>query len=149
VDRFRGNHPTRVDDKGRLKLPAEFKRLIDEKYSLQFFITSRDGEEAEIYPMPEWEQVEEKLAKISNFNAAKRRLMDQINFYGQSVEMDAQGRLLLPQTLREKANLVAGDVTVVGAATYLRVSNKATYATRVEMNKLTVEDAKELESLGV
>ena len=146
---FRGNHPTRVDDKGRLKIPAEFKRLIDEKYSLQFFITSRDGEEAEIYPMPEWEEVEEKLAKISNFNAAKRKLMDQINFYGQSAEMDAQGRLLLPQILREKANLVAGDVTVVGAGTYLRVSNKAAYEDRVQTNKLTVEDAKELESLGL
>jgi MraZ protein len=146
---FRGNHPTRVDDKGRLKVPAEFKRVIDEKYNLQFFITSRDGEDAEIYPMTEWEKIEEKLAQISNFNSAKRKLMDQINFYGQGAEMDTQGRLLLPQILREKANLVAGDVTVVGALTYLRVTNRAAYEGRVEANKLTVEDAKELESLGL
>ncbi|PYX46476.1 MAG: division/cell wall cluster transcriptional repressor MraZ, partial [Acidobacteria bacterium] len=40
---FRGNHPTRVDEKGRLKVPAEFKRVIDEKYGTQFYITSLDG----------------------------------------------------------------------------------------------------------
>ena len=146
---FRGNHPTRVDDKGRLKVPAEFKRLIDEKYNLQFFITSRDGEEAEIYPMPEWEKIEEKLAGISNFNAAKRKFMDQVNFYGQTAELDAQGRLLLPQILREKADLVAGDVTVIGMGTYLRVKNRGAYEDRVQANKLTVDDEKELESLGL
>lgn len=146
---FRGNHPTRVDDKGRLKLPAEFKRLIDEKYNMQFFITSRDGRDAEVYPMPEWEKIEEKLAGISSFNPAKKKFMDQINFYGQTAEMDAQGRLLLPQILREKANLVAGDATVVGELTFLRVSNRAVYEERVDNNQLTVEDAKELESLGL
>ncbi len=146
---FRGNHPTRVDDKGRLKMPAEFKRLIDEKYNMQFFITSRDGRDAEIYPMPEWEKIEEKLAGISSFNPAKKKFMDQVNYYGQTAEMDAQGRLLLPQILREKADLVAGDVTVVGELTFLRVSNRGAYEARVDSNQLTVEDAKELESLGL
>ena len=41
---FRGNHPTRVDEKGRLKLPAEFKRRVDELYGPQFYITSKDGQ---------------------------------------------------------------------------------------------------------
>jgi MraZ protein len=146
---FRGNHPTRVDDKGRLKMPAEFKRLIDEKYNMQFFITSRDGKDAEVYPLPEWEKIEEKLAGISSFNPAKKKFMDQVNYYGQMAEMDAQGRLLLPQILREKANLIAGDVTVVGELTFLRVSNRAAYEQRVDNNPLTVEDAKELEGLGL
>ena len=59
---FRGNHPTRVDEKGRLKVPAEFKRVIDEKYGTQFYITSLDGKVAQIYPFEEWEQIEKKLA---------------------------------------------------------------------------------------
>ena len=45
---FRGNHPARVDEKGRLKLPAEFKRICDELYGPRFYITSRDGTRAEI-----------------------------------------------------------------------------------------------------
>ena len=37
---FRGNHPTRVDEKGRLKIPSDFKREVDERYGSQFFITT-------------------------------------------------------------------------------------------------------------
>ena len=58
---FRGNHPTRVDEKGRLKVPAEFKRVIDEKYGQQFYITSFDGKVAQVYPFEEWERIEQKL----------------------------------------------------------------------------------------
>ena len=59
--------------------------------------------------MKEWEKFEEKLAAIPNFNPAKKKLMDRMNYYGQTTEMDAQGRVLLPQILRETAN-VMGDV---------------------------------------
>ena len=58
---FRGNHLTRLDDKGRLKVPAEFKREIDENYSAQFYITSWDGKSAKVYPMQAWEEIERKL----------------------------------------------------------------------------------------
>ena len=56
---FRGNIPARVDEKGRLKLPADFKRWFDEVYGPQFYITSKDGESAEIWPLKEWEEIEE------------------------------------------------------------------------------------------
>ena len=59
---FRGNHPTRVDEKGRLKLPAEFKRRVDELYGPMFYITSMDGKRAQVYPMKEWEAIESKIA---------------------------------------------------------------------------------------
>ena len=65
---FRGNHPTRVDEKGRLKVPAEFKRVLDEKYSQQFYITSFDGKSAQMYPFEEWERLEEKFSRLSTFN---------------------------------------------------------------------------------
>ncbi len=69
---FRGNHPTRVDEKGRLKLPADFKRRVDELYGPQFYITSKDGKRAEIYPLKEWEAIEAKLAGIPSMNPAKK-----------------------------------------------------------------------------
>ena len=78
---FRGNHPTRVDEKGRLKVPAEFKRTTDERYGGgQFYITSRDGKVAEIYPFEEWQRIEEKLARVSNFNPAKKKFLDRVNY---------------------------------------------------------------------
>ena len=119
---FRGNHPARVDEKGRLKLPAEFKRQIEESYGTQFYITSKDGKVAEIYPMQEWEKIEQKLAAIPSFNPAKKKLLDRVNYYGQVAEIDGQGRVLLPQILRESAKLMT-DVVVFGMQTYLEVAN--------------------------
>jgi MraZ protein len=141
---FRGNHPTRVDEKGRLKLPSEFKRQVDELYGPQFFITSKDGERAEIYPLKEWERIEDALAKAPS-SAGKKKLMDVTNYYGQVIEMDAQGRLLLPQKLREKAEL-KGEVAVIGQHQRLDVVNDERYAAKLEADPLTGAD---LDSLGI
>src|SRR5204863_7160718 len=102
---FRGNHPTRVDEKGRLKVPAEFKRVIDEKYGTQYYITSLDGKSAQVYPFEEWERIEQKLAALPTYNPAKKKFLSKLNYWGQMVDMDSQGRLLRPQLLRDAAGL--------------------------------------------
>lgn len=145
---FRGNHPTRVDEKGRLKLPAEFKRQIDESYGSQFYITSKDGRVAEIHPLQEWEKFEKKLAEIPNFNSAKKKLLDRLNYFGQMAEMDAQGRVLLPQILREQAG-VMGDVVVFGMQSYLEVANHDAFKQHMDANPLTAEDEQALAAFGL
>jgi MraZ protein len=145
---FRGNHPTRVDEKGRLKVPAEFKRVIDEKYGQQFYITSLDGDVAQVYPFEEWERIEQKLAGLSTFNPTKKKFLSKTNYWGQQVEMDGQGRLLLPQLLRDAARL-KGDVAVTGYQTYLEVRNLEAYEQKVKAEKFTPEDEKTLDELGI
>ncbi len=145
---FRGNHPTRVDEKGRLKVPAEFKRVIDEKYGQQFYITSLDGKVAQVYPFEEWERIEQKLAGLSSFNPTKKKFLDRTNYYGQPVEMDGQGRLLLPQLLRE-AGQIKGEVAVLGNLTYLVVRNLELFKKEIETEKFTPEDEKTLDELGI
>jgi MraZ protein len=145
---FRGNHPTRVDEKGRLKVPAEFKRVIDEKYGTQFYITSLDGKVAQVYPFEEWERIEHKLAGLSNFNPTKKKFLDRTNYYGQQVEMDGQGRLLLPQLLRE-AGQIKGEVAVLGNLTFLEVRNLELFKKEIQEEKFTPEDEKTLDELGI
>jgi MraZ protein len=145
---FRGNHPTRVDEKGRLKVPAEHKRVIDEKYGTQFYITSLDGKVAQVYPFEEWEQIEQKLAGLSTFNPTKKKFLSRVNYWGQQVEMDGQGRLLLPQLLREAAQL-KGEVAVIGYQKYLEVRNLEAYRTEILQEKFTPEDEKTLDELGI
>jgi len=145
---FRGNHPTRVDEKGRLKIPAEFKRVIDEKYGQQFYITSLDGKVAQVYPFEEWERIEQKLAGLSSFNPTKKKFLDRTNYYGQQVEMDGQGRLLLPQLLRESGQ-IKGEVAVLGNLTYLVVRNLELFKREIEEEKFTPEDEKTLDELGI
>src|SRR5262244_713834 len=136
---FRGNHPTRVDEKGRLKVPAEFKRVIDEKYGQQFYITSLDGDVAQIYPFEEWERIEQKLAGLSTFNPTKKKFLDRVNYYRQVVEMDGQGRLLIPQILRDSAQ-IKGEVAVTGNLTYLEVRNMEAFRKEIQEQPFTDED---------
>ena len=145
---FRGNHPARVDEKGRLKVPAEFKRVIDEKYGNQFYITSLDGKVAQVYPFEEWERIEQKLASLSTFNPTKKKFLDRVNYYGQMVEMDGQGRLLIPQLLRDNAQ-IKGEVAVLGNLTYLIVRNLEVFRKEIEEQAFTAEDEKTLDDLGI
>ena len=144
---FRGNHPTRVDEKGRLKVPAEFKRVIDEKYAQKFYITSLDGVVAQVYPFEEWERIEQKLASLSTFNPTKKKFLNRVNYYGQVVEMDGQGRLLIPQILREAAQ-IRGEVAVLGNLTYLEVRNMEALDKEIK-EPFTDEDIKTLDELGI
>ena len=145
---FRGNHPTRVDEKGRLKVPAEFKRVIDQKYGTQFYITSLDGKVAQLYPFEEWERIEQKLAGLSTFNPTKKKFLDRANYYGQMVDLDGQGRLLLPQLLRDAAD-IKGEVAVTGNLTHLLVRNLDAYRKEMEEQPFTAEDEKTLNDLGI
>jgi MraZ protein len=143
---FRGNHPTRVDEKGRLKIPADFKRVIDERCGSQFFITSLDGERAQVWPMPEWLKVEEKIAAMTT--VSKKKILDRLNYYGQEAEMDAQGRVLIPQVLRESAKTV-GDVVVFGKLNYLEVANHDQFRAKLDAEPMTAEDEAALAALGL
>lgn len=141
---FRGNNPTRIDEKGRLKMPADLKRQIEDMYGRKFYITSRTGERAEIYPMREWEKIEDELA-TKPASAAKTKFLDATGYYGQVVDMDDQGRLLIPQLLREKAK-IAGDVGVLGRTTFLVVVNAEQHEAKLAENPVTDAD---VESLGI
>jgi MraZ protein len=122
LSKLRGGHVAQVDEKFRLKIPADFKRQFDEFYGERFYITSKDGKRALIYPIKEWMKLEAKLKGIPSMNPGKQHFLRTSSYYGRTVEMDAQGRILLPQVLREAANL-AGEVTVLGMQEYLEVTN--------------------------
>lgn len=143
---FRGNHPTRVDEKGRVKVPAAFKRVLDDRFGAEFYITSKDGKSAKVYPMDEWVKIEQKL--MAQPSAAGKKFWDQTSFWGQTVEIDGQGRLLLPAPLRENAGL-AGDVAVVGVMDHLEVRSLEGYRKQIEENQITEEDDNNLAQLGI
>jgi MraZ protein len=139
---FRGNHPAKVDEKARLKLPAAFKLLLDAACVSHFYITSADGRSAEIWPLPEWEKREAALAKYS-MDEAVQKYFNITSYYGQQVQIDGQGRLLLPQILREKARLNS-DTVVFGKMNYLEVMDREAFEGQMAANQLTVDDRKKL-----
>jgi MraZ protein len=140
---FRGNHPAKVDEKGRLKLPAAFKQLLDAASVAQFYITSTDGDSAEIWPLPEWEKRETRLAEFSTLDDDVDTYLNLTSYYGQQVEVDNQGRVLLPQILRGTAKLDA-EVTVMGKLKYLEVRNREIFEQSLPAKKMTAEKRERL-----
>ena len=143
-----GHSPATIDDKGRLKVPENFRKVIEDKYGRDCFITSMDGERAVIYPMPVWEDFQGRLAKVPSTSMAKARMLERVNYFGQVSSIDAQGRLLVPNVLRNVA-AINGDVVVIGNQDHLIVWNEERIQRRMVDQPLTPDDYKELELHGV
>ena len=144
---LRGNYLATVDEKGRIKIPADFLAEL-RKGGTKFYVTSSVGTHARVYPMKAWEEIEKKLAKLSSHNAAKQKFLARANYYGQVVEADAQGRILIPPVLRESAEM-KGEVDVQGQLTYLEIWNHARFVEQMNRNPMTADDEKALDALGI
>ncbi|MCA1633583.1 MAG: hypothetical protein LC802_07670 [Acidobacteria bacterium] len=92
---LRGNYTARMDSKGRLKVPTAFRRFLEEKYGPTVYVTSLTGECVRIFPLPEWESIEQRLALLPSMDPARRKFLDRTNYYGQQAELDGQGRVLI------------------------------------------------------
>ena len=145
---LRGNHPARVDEKGRLKIPNGFRVLVEQQYGAELFVTSVSGEYVRVYPMAVWLEIERRLAEVPSANPSKQRFLDRVNFFGQTVTMDKQGRVVLPQLLRESAAM-AGDVSVLGLQNHLEVWNQKRLTERFKKEPFTDEDGRVLSGFGI
>jgi transcriptional regulator MraZ len=144
---LRGNIPAKVDEKGRLKIPAAFLEEL-KGYGDRFYVTSETGDTARIYPMKVWEEIESKLSRLSSHNRTKEKFLTWTNYYGQAVGIDGQGRILIPPVLREAA-LMKGDVDVNGNLTYLEIRNHNRSLENLKKSQLTDDDWKTLDDLGI
>jgi MraZ protein len=143
-----GHAPAKVDEKGRLKIPAGFRKVIEERYGLDCFITSMDGEHAIVYPMPVWLDLQARLAKVPSTSLARKKYAQRLAYYGQAATVDSQGRVLVPAVLREVA-AIAEDVVVLGETDHLVVWNEQKIQSQLADSPLTAEELKELELHGV
>jgi MraZ protein len=143
-----GHAPAKVDEKGRIKVPNGFRKLIEERYGNDCFITSQDGEKALIYPLPVWHEYQERLARVPSASMAKQKLLERVNYFGHLTTMDPQGRVLVPTVLRNVAAMT-GDVVVLGSNDHLVVWNEERIQKRFLDKPLTEDDMKELELHGV
>ena len=143
MDRFRGSAPARVDEKGRLKVPNVFRAQVEEAFGPEIFVTSVHGTNVLLYPLAIWRALEEKLAALPDMHRAKNKFLERINYYGQDGALDGQGRILIPQILRDAAKLPA-DVVVTGNIDHLVVSDRGALSSRLATEDFTSEDYDEL-----
>jgi transcriptional regulator MraZ len=99
--------------------------------------------------MPVWLEIERKLAEVPSTNPSKLRFLDRVNFFGQSLAIDKQGRVLIPQMLRETAAM-AGEVSVLGLQNHMAVWNRRRLEERLfKKEPFTDEDGRALSEFGI
>ncbi len=145
---LRGNYTARIDSKGRLKVPTPFRRIVEEQHGQEVYVTSLTGESVRIYPLTEWEAIEQRLALLPTMDPARRKFLDRTNYYGQQAAIDAQGRVLIHPLLRKSAGVI-GDVAVLGYLTYLEVWELERFQQRLLSDPYTEEDEAAMARLGI
>jgi MraZ protein len=101
-----------------------------------------------IYPMPVWLELEEKLGQMPSTHPSKLRFQDRVNYFGQTADLDTQGRVIIPVRLRDAATMT-GDVDVLGQYRYLDVWNHDRFLAKMQRDAYTDEDARALSEFGI
>jgi MraZ protein len=130
VEKPRGHYKASVDSKGRLKLPSAFQRYLSSLNEKSFFVTTTNETTVYIYPLTEWKKVEEWLdhpATPEQFEQCEA-LRFVTGHYGADAVMDGEGRMMIPQPLREKFNLVGSEVHLQCSNGFVEVISPAEYA---------------------
>ena len=142
-----GRYSAKIDEKSRLRLPAKFRRDLPETEDETYYVTSDDGKCAQIYPIPVWKKIAQKFQESPRMDPAKLKLQRFTSYYGLLTQMDPQGRILIPQSLREDAHIM-GDVTVIGKSDHLEVWNDEAFRKSLQEDPLTLEERERLAEQG-
>jgi len=119
---FRGRYEHTIDSKGRISIPSKFREILSKQYDDRLVITNYDHCLV-AFPYQEWSLMEEKVKNLSMLSKDARVFFR--FFYSSGIDsiIDRQGRLLIPQSLRDYANLQK-DVVLVGGGKLIEIWNK-------------------------
>ena len=140
---FTGEYHHNLDAKGRLIIPARFRDQLGDEFTVT---RSLDGCLA-MYASKEWQELEEKLNALPMTNEKARSLKRFLLGSAVSCELDKQGRILLPQVLRDRAGLDK-DITLLGVGDHIEILDTSTYEEKFSFDDEAALEA-DWEGLGV
>src|SRR5215471_15178585 len=126
----RGMYPSRLDDKGRLKLPAAFQQFFAALREKKLFVTSLDRRIAQIYPMAVWRQNEKFFDTYRDDPKTARKVAFNAADLGAEAEMDGQGRILFPPELRRELAIEKQAVRLFAYRGRIEVLSETIYEER-------------------
>jgi len=135
-----GSYTARFDMSSRIKIPEKFRETIESQYGKEVVITSLTDEAVQLYPLPVWEEMT-GVAKSGAIHLRPdvRKFMLRVNRKGNKLAIDSKGRVLINQSLRDKAKLPE-EVEVIGLSNHLEIWNKDVLDASLEARPLTDED---------
>ncbi|MAS83817.1 MAG: cell division/cell wall cluster transcriptional repressor MraZ [Legionellales bacterium] len=124
---YRGCSKISIDSKGRLAVPSRYRALILEQAQNNLVITLNPLDRSlYLYPLPEWEIIEDKLAALSDFDKQSRRTKQMMRGYANDCQLDSQGRILIPKELRGHAEL-SRQAIILGQGNKFEIWNEKTW----------------------
>ena len=123
---FRGNHLYSVDDKGRVAIPARFIKVLSGLQDESLVVTRfkrRNRPCLDVYPLSVWQRLEERIAAKKRFDKKVSAFESWYVGAAQDVQIDAQGRMLIPPTLRQHAG-IGREVMFVGGTDKFHIWDK-------------------------
>lgn len=138
---FRGVSILHLDAKGRLAIPARYRERLESEAAGRLVITLDRDRCLLLYPEPEWASIEERFAALPAFDPAARALQRLYIGNAQEVELDTQGRILIPPQLRAFAGLDK-RVAFVGQGVKFEIWDEAAWQRQMEaaLSDLTVSE---------
>lgn len=123
---FRGVNPLNLDSKGRMSMPTRYRERVRAMCDGQLVMTVDRDHCLLLYPLPEWEEIERKLVRLPALNKQARRLQRLLIGHATDLEMDGQGRILVPPALREFAGLQK-QIMLIGQGNKFEIWDEATW----------------------
>ena len=127
VELPRGRFPGKLDDKGRLKLPAAFQQFFNGLPETKLFLTSLDRSIAQLYPIAEWRKNEQFFDNFNDEPVAAEVISFNANDLGADVEMDGQGRITVHTDLRRELGMEATELHLIAAKGHIDIYTDARY----------------------
>jgi len=128
---FRGINNIALDAKGRMAMPARYRERLLDSCGGRLVVTVDRDHCLLVYPLPEWEVIESKLIELPSLNKQARLLQRLLIGHATELEMDAQGRILLPAMLRDFAGLTKKAV-LIGQGKKLEIWDEETWGSSQE-----------------
>src|SRR4030042_1619011 len=119
---LRGRYEHTIDAKGRISIPSKFREVLNKKYDDRLVISHYD-QCLVAYPFEEWTFLEEKQKLLPQMKKETKTYLRFFYSSGVDCTLDKQGRLLIPQTHRDYANLQK-EVVLVGVGTRIEIWDK-------------------------
>jgi MraZ protein len=140
VEAPRGTLSGRVDEKGRLKLPAALAQYLESIGERKLFVTTLNITTALIYPISAWREAEKLLEEPGEDAEDRADVAMVANHYGEEAEIDGQGRVLIPTTLRRELGFEKDDVHLLCYKGRIEVFGSKVYEQRLNKAKANLAD---------
>jgi division/cell wall cluster transcriptional repressor MraZ len=121
--RFRGSFDVKIDERGRIKVPAKFLAVFDDTFGREVFLTSLNGDSVILYPMRIWEGIELTVENLGVWDPDVDDYFSRLSYWGVESDIDMRGRILIPPALRQECQL-SEVIRIMGKANHLVVWNE-------------------------